>query len=331
MLMSYLFHKRFTFRRAMRFQLSQATKKMMNVLLINQVTIDLYCSIMIIVTYSVNLTHIYFIGTSGYVLCLMVSGEQLMGIGLNSSAINLVVITVERYIKVVHSVWHKNRFKRWMVFFGCAFSWVSGFVGNFFSYLFTTYVSDGQCMPLMQFTSQSGQLSFLWFNYLYYFQVPLVIFVVCYFRIFQVIRRQNRIFQQPQKNACITTAAASAAAAAAKSRKSSQSQINAVKTMIFTTMFFAVSWLPTNVYAVVAMTTGSAIIGPLWLVTVFVALFNVCVNPFIYIVGYDDVRMYLSKKVNGLLNTIRGQSVDNQSIVISGSECNPTALTTRGL
>jgi hypothetical protein len=49
------------------------------------------------VGYSVRLIDVYFSGFSGFVLCLLISSEQLMWIGPNSSVIGLVVVTIERY------------------------------------------------------------------------------------------------------------------------------------------------------------------------------------------------------------------------------------------
>jgi hypothetical protein len=309
----------------------QTKKKMMNVLLINQLATDLFCSVLIILSYSVHLVNIYFIGPSGHWLCFFFSSDLPLWIGLNSSAINLVVIAVERYVKVVHSVWHKNNFKRWMAYFGCAFSWGTAIIGNFFNFIFTTYVSDGQCFPLTYFATRAGELAFVWFNYFYYFHLPVMMFVVCYVRIFQVIRQQNRIFQQSHRDAAPVASSSAAAAAVANSHshRSSQSQLNAVKVMTFTTMFFTVSWLPFNIYFVVQVTASVALGGTLWLVTLFIALFNVCANPFIYIFSYDDVRIYLFKKFTGWHNALRGQTNSNLSVVITVSESMQTASTFR--
>jgi hypothetical protein len=187
-----------------------------------------------------------------------------------------------------------------MAYSGCAFSWVSGFSGKFFPYLFGTFISEGQCLPLMLFPSQSDRMVYMWFTYLYYFQLPLLMFVVCYARIFQVIRHQNRIFQEPSQDTAVVV---SSAAATAAYRKSWRRQVNVVKTMIFITTFFAVSWMPNYVYFVISMTTSSTFILPLWYATVFMALFNIFANPFIYIVSYDDVRDYFNKKFAESLHT----------------------------
>jgi hypothetical protein len=304
---------------------------MMNILLINQLAIDFYTCLMIIATFGINLVNIYYSGTSGYLLCLMLSSEQLMWIALNASEINLVVIAVERYVKIVHSIWHKNHFKLWMVYFGCAFSWVSGFLGNFFPFLFGTYIFDGQCMAVMQFPSLSGRMVFIWFTYLYFYQLPVLIFAICYARIFQVIRRQNRIFRQNPKDTAAVASSSSAATDA--SRKSWRSQVNAVKTMIFTTVFFALFWMPIYVYLVVTMTLSPTFERhPVWYAAEFMALFNICANPFIYIVSYDDIRVYLSKKLIdsriNLLKMFRRQAVGIVSIQVYSLEYAQTAATT---
>lgn len=152
----------------------------------------------------------------------------------------------------------------------------------------------------------------------------MLTFVVCYARIFHLIRRQNRIFpQSPQDTAAI--ASSSAASATVSNQKSRRSQINAVKTMILTTAFFTVSWMPSNFYAVISYLTSATIIPPLWYATEFIALFNICTNPFIYAVSCDDIRIYLSRKLveTDPLKMFRRQTVD-----ISLPARTQTAMTT---
>jgi hypothetical protein len=307
---------------------TQGKRKTHNILLINQLVIDLYTCLIITTTYGVNLVDIYFSGTSGYLLCLLLSSEQLMWIGLNSSAISLVVITLERYVKIVHSVWHKNHFKQWMIYFGCAFSWASGFFGNFFSYLFGTVMFDGNCIAVI-LPNQIVQNILMWFTYLYYYQLPVLMFLICYARIFQVIRRQNRIFHQPLQD---TEAAGSSSAAlvAAVKHKSWRSEVNAAKTIILTTVFYTVSWMPSNFYAVIASNTSVTFILPVWYAAEFIALFNICANPFIYAVSYDDIRVNISMKLanTNLLKMFRRQALGDPSMTLSVSQRVQTATTT---
>jgi len=40
--------------------------------------------------------------------------------------VNLSAITIERYLKVVHPVWAKNRLRKWMTYAVIPFAWVVG-------------------------------------------------------------------------------------------------------------------------------------------------------------------------------------------------------------
>jgi len=44
------------------------------------------------------------------------------------SVYGLVVITAERYFKIVHPVAHRNRYRRWMTYVGVATPWLIGLV-----------------------------------------------------------------------------------------------------------------------------------------------------------------------------------------------------------
>jgi 7 transmembrane receptor (rhodopsin family) len=265
----------------------------MNILLVHQLAVDSSSCVIIIATYSVELANIYYTGKSGYFLCFFLAAELLMWIGLGSSVINLVVITAERYIKVVHPVWHKNHFRPWMAYTGCIISWIVSFVVNFFPALVATNVYDGKCFPVMGFTSLSSAQTYTCLYYILLFQLPITFFVYCYARIFHVIRRQNRIFHQTNPS---NTSATCSVPTAAAHHTASRSQSNATRTMSFTVGFFIISWLPNNVYFLYQGVTNVPFSTLIWYGTTFTALFNLCLNPFIYIVGYNDVRKYLASK-----------------------------------
>ena len=71
-------------------------------LIFNQNIFDLYSSILLIVIYTLKLCKIYLTGVLGYWLCMILLSENLLWGSLNGSHINLLSITVERYLKVVH-------------------------------------------------------------------------------------------------------------------------------------------------------------------------------------------------------------------------------------
>jgi hypothetical protein len=261
---------------------------------------------MIVLSYSVSLIGIYPAGTWGFLYCLTMDSQQLMWIGLNSSDINLVIITIERYLKIVHSIWHKTHFKVWMAYASCTFSWISGFATFIFG-LVGMYLSDGQCLTAASLLTQNAGS---WLAYFYYYQIPVIIYVFCYSRIFHVIRRRNRVgtmVQNQHQSASATNSTAN--------QKSSGSQVNAVKTMTFIVVFFAISWLPIYVYYVIFVATNfSMFLYDVWFnLFLFMGFFNICANPFIYMVGYTDIRLYLASNFSQQMHKLRSLIVSNHT------------------
>ena len=80
-----------------------------HVLVVHQNAVDLFTSISMIVTYTTRLCNINLSGSAGYWLCTIILSDCLIWLGTFASAINLAAITVERYLKVVYSVWSKNK------------------------------------------------------------------------------------------------------------------------------------------------------------------------------------------------------------------------------
>ena len=81
-----------------------------HVLIVSQNALDLFSCFFIVVTYSVKLCNIHLTGSVGYWLCTLLISDSLIWCGSIGSVINLASITVERYLKVVHSTWSKGVF-----------------------------------------------------------------------------------------------------------------------------------------------------------------------------------------------------------------------------
>jgi len=64
------------------------------------------------ITYALKISDIDLSGLLGYWLCMLLVSENLMWFAIEASVINLSVITVERYVKVVHPIWSKNKLRR---------------------------------------------------------------------------------------------------------------------------------------------------------------------------------------------------------------------------
>jgi 7 transmembrane receptor (rhodopsin family) len=298
-----------SFRMTVIFVLIQHKKKMMNELLINQLIIDFYSCLMTIPTYVISLCNIYYSETPGYILCITFNSETLMWIGLSSSPINLTVIAVERYIKIVHSIWHKNHWRPCMAYCGCALPWASGVGFNLVVAVLTTSVSSGYC--IVEFPTYIGLMTFGWTILLYNNLLPLALFTVCYTRIFLAIRRQNRIFPRTVRVQASNADASSTTASAADGSKLSQSEMNALKTVIGLSVSLAVAWIPFTTLYLIHDITNWPLIWPVYYASEIFMIISITINPFIYVIGLPDIRGYLYGKVVCREDTSSNNRVDS--------------------
>jgi hypothetical protein len=134
-------------------------------------------------------------------------------------------ITLERYAKICHAIWHRKHFRRWMLKVGVILSWLNGICVFWIPSWATTKLDDGKCRRFVWPTKQMSQaytLSILFWQVL----IPLTIFAVLYWRIIAVIRRQSHMVG-PVVNA-------------ASAGQVTQIEKNVVKTMIYVTVCFGV-------------------------------------------------------------------------------------------
>ncbi len=176
-------------------------KRLSNLYIGSQSTIDLLVSLFLI------LTTVYqdkegrvLSGTSGQAYCrLWLTKMPLWGL-LVSSTYNLVVLTVERYLAVVHAVWHKVHFNRTKVWISIAFATVVG-VGYNMAYVIPTagLVEGGGCTIYSVYPSVSVQRFNGILTIVLQFIVPLLIMIFCYARMALVIRMRVQVIRDHVK------------------------------------------------------------------------------------------------------------------------------------
>ena len=62
--------------------------------------------------------------------------------------IGLVVISLERYFKIVHALVHRKYYRKWMTVVGVILPWTMGFCTFFIPVVLSTRAVPGQC-PMM--------------------------------------------------------------------------------------------------------------------------------------------------------------------------------------
>jgi len=252
-----------------------------HVLIVNQNVLDFFSSLMMVVTYSLQLCNIHLTGSVGYWLCALVLNECLLWCGYVGSVINLASITVERYLIVVHSSWSKTKLRDWMIYTTAAVAWVASFIYNASGVLPISTVIDGVCYISEVGKNTQAVLSNLIVSFVCFYVIILFIFIFCYGRILVVIRRQAKVMAG-HANAAPSTSQA----------KFHQMQSNVVKTMIFVSAFYAIALLPSYAYSVYMLLNQIRRDAGYYASASLTYLYT-CTNPFVYAVKFDPVKQVI--------------------------------------
>jgi len=260
-----------------------------HLLIVNQNALDLFSSFNLIVSFAVKLCNVQFqfVGSLGYWLCMIFISEFFVWLGLTASVVNLAVVTIDRYLKVVHHVWSKKRLRPWVIKSAMAFAWFAGIVSNTPTLFETSGVVNGMCYTWVLYKSYEARVaSQIWYVVSFYI-IILVIFVYCYGSILIVIRRQARVMASYNADGSNTS-----------QNQLNQMQINVIKTKILVSAFYAVAWLPQSIYFVfITMDPNLSYLDSYFYAATFAAFLYISANPFIYATKFNPVKQILTDMI----------------------------------
>jgi len=187
-------------------------------MIVNQNALDFLCSFALIVSVAAKLSNIRYIGKVGYWLCVTLYSEMFVSYGMYGSRINIAVITVERYLKVVHPVCSKKKLRSWMITATMTFCWLIRIMFVTFAFK-ESRIGNGTCYYVASRKTQMGLV--IWYM-LSFYAIIFALFVFCYGRILMTIRRQVKVMAAHSASAGPSTA----------QTQSKQIQTNVIKTMI---------------------------------------------------------------------------------------------------
>jgi len=254
-----------------------------HVLIFNQNLLDLVGCLFLSMMYGARLRNTYLDGTRGYWFCLTLLSEGPAWGPFIGSLINLATITIERYLKVVHSAFAKKKLRKWMIYTVMALAWISGIVIAAAVTIPTTDVVNGVCYTLVFWKSHAAQMAYGIWYFLSFFVIMLLIFTFFYWRILMAIRRQASVM-----------AAHSAAGASTTQVQTKQIQTHIIKTMMLVSMLFGVTWAPIQIYYLILNIHSSLTLREnVYYATLFVGYLYLCTNPFVYATNFDPVNRVL--------------------------------------
>jgi len=261
-----------------------------HLLVINQNVLDLVSCIFLVIIYAVKISHVHLTGLLGYWLCMLLISEALLWVAGEGAVINLVIISIDRYLKVVHPVCSKKKLRNWMIYSAMAFCWLYPFVYNMYMAFSKSAVVDGVCYGYIMWEDQVGKVVHSAFYFLWYYVLVVLISALCYWRILAEIRRQARVMTNYNIDGMVQSDAAQAHA--------HHIQSSVIKTMILVCVFYAVSGLPTSAYYFLVginLDVNLTLLDSGYYAVTFVAFLYVCMNPFIYATKFEPVRRYLKR------------------------------------
>jgi len=253
-------------------------------LIFNQNVFDLCSCLLLIILYTVKVCNVYLTGTLGHWRCILVFSNRFLWVSINGSTINLLSVTIERYIKVVHPSWSKKLLRRWVKRSAAAFAWIAGFVYNMALVFSTSAVIDGQCYEYSTWKSRTAALGHGVWNFTSFYAIVVFIFVFCYGKILVVIRRQARVMAGhggPGSSTCQQT-------------QSNQIQASVVKTMILVSAFYVILWTPNYLFYLFSHIKLD--LAPRHIenyTSMFLSFLYISANPFIYALKFKPVRRIL--------------------------------------
>ena len=256
-----------------------------NLLLVNQVAMDLYSCILLIVSYVPRFLQLPLTGRWGWFLCVFFQNDMLTFMGLTGSIASVGTITAERYFKVVHPIAHRKNFRNWMIYTAMPVTWINGFLTNIAG-IWTSGAFNGICYSYAFWPNTQIAASYALFIMIWEYFVPLVLFIYCYWHILAVIRGQAKVFHGNQDND----------AAAQQTTAANKAQMNVITTMIGICLAFFLCWTPNQIWYLLS-NIGHSAETEIYLVTLFMIFLNTTLNPFIYAVKHEAVRKGLRQRL----------------------------------
>ena len=252
-------------------------------LIFNQNALDFYASVLLIIMFSVKLSNI----PRTYWYCTLIVTDLFHKFGIFGSVINLILVTVERYVKICT----KKELRRWMIYSGMAFAWIASVVYNVADVFSTTVFVNGRCLSYAIFHNNFAKSFNFIFRFLAFYVITLVTFIFCYGRILIVIRRQAKVM-----------ASHNAPQSRNNQTHSKKIQTNVIKTMIIVSALYAILWLPIYIptFLYLFQTTNKdriQLIIMLYYVSLFCQCLYMFINPFIYATTFDPVRQILFRMI----------------------------------
>jgi len=167
-------------------------RRLLNYYFINQTIVDFLVSLLLIPSVTVGLIPF---GYSTNLLCLAWQSRVIFLSLYNVSVNSILSLSVERYLEIVHPIWHKLHVTRVKVLLSILIVWLIGFVQKCLFILPTTRPVNGVCMLAKFYPSRTVSSVTGFINFIIHFLLLLSLISFCYIQMWRSLR--NKIKSHP--------------------------------------------------------------------------------------------------------------------------------------
>lgn len=212
-------------------------------------------------------------------MCRLWYNKIIQVVALYVSICSILILNFERYLAVVHPIFHKAKFMQTRIYSVVMFisSVAVGFAYQIpYGILTTTITKEGRCSPFSinmskSFKESVGLLAFA-FEYLFPLGVTLFLYLSMAIKLHQKIKPQSSPHESSSEDGFDMVRARN----------------NVLKTNFLLTVFFILCWSPYQFCRILFYFDHISIVSnsQLFSFTVFLVHSNCCVNPCIYFFKY---------------------------------------------
>ena len=232
---------------------------------------------------------------------------------LVSSTYNLVALSAERYIAVVHPIWHKMHLTQNMVLVSIAVAWLLGPVYNL-AYMIPTAAiqKSGMCTVYSVWPNVTTQRAVGVLTILVQYLLPIVLLSFCYGRMAYVLQQRvgtintrdelntHTIQVPPQAEQQQQVPSDSTSKQQRRDAKHNpgmaRARKNVIKTLAIVSACFIFCWTWNQIYYLMFNLGYPAdFTSNFYHFTVVMVFFNCCINPFILMAKYEQFQTGLVK------------------------------------
>ncbi|KAI0237326.1 hypothetical protein LSAT2_012187 [Lamellibrachia satsuma] len=299
-----------------------------SVYIINQSFIDCVGSALLIVSLFVRKQTVGPKLRTNDLFCKLWLSEFFMWGLMISSTYNLMAISIERYMAIVHPIWHKVSFTKTKANVLVAIIWLFGvlFVASFV--IPTSGVRRGICYISYLWPSRATAKAVGTLQIVVNIVLPILVHCLCYVRILATLRkRATKVTPMDTRGKDTDTSQrtrvsvngtnlsktgnlpSTSAASDVKNLPANNMTLrvpntqraineklkrNTLKTLAIVTACYFICWTPNKVYIILYMMGQITMFGHVYQATVILVFTNTCINPIIYIAKYDAFKTGLT-------------------------------------